>query len=132
MTLNINGESIKIKELSLDQWREFMAEFLRKNHIAAGKAWDLMSTVRGPDFPSERPDMSTDDHSMAYKGRRDRKRKTVEVIRNKMFNGVVGGCARSRQDDHVTLPPISEWDHFDRHVHTSALILGLKVKTEEK
>lgn len=121
-----NGRAVKVRDLSFDDWRRFMGEFLQRNPNA-GAAWDLMGCVRGPDFPSERPDMRSSEHDAAYKGRRKRKYETVEVIRNAMFFGFVGGGARSHSGDSVELPPTNMWDHFDRHVARGANAVGLKV-----
>lgn len=93
------------------------------------KLWDLMTCLRGPDSPSERPDQGGEENSRAYQARRTRKAKTVEVIRGKF---VVGGSARFRQDrDFVELPPEDQWDHFDRHVEKAANALGLEVRIEK-
>lgn len=98
----------------------------------SGKLWDLMTCLRGPDSPSEKPNMTSSESSAAYRGRRQRKANTVEVIRYHAFGGVVGGAARSRSDrDWVELPPRNEWDHFDRHVERAAGILGLEVRGGE-
>lgn len=94
------------------------------------KLWDLMCGLRGPDSPSERDDMTSAQSAAAYKGRRARKFKTVEVIRQKAFNGVIGGSARHHDDDHILLPPTVEWDHFDRHMQRAADVLGIKIVTE--
>lgn len=88
--------------------------------------WSVITCLRGPDFPSERPNMSEAEHKKAYKARRDRKFDTVEIIRAASV-GQVGG-ARVHVDDHVTLPPKDQWDHFDKHVARAAAALGLKVK----
>ena len=93
--------------------------------------WDMMCALRGPDHPSERPNMTHEDHQRAYKSRRARKFKTVEVIRHKAFFGAVGGNARHHADDHVLLPPENERDHFDRHVATAALLLGLSIQLDQ-
>ena len=125
-----SGKTRKISELTLTEWREFMAEFLRKNPNS-GNAWDLMACVRGPDYPSERPDMTPSESSRAYNGRRERKRKTIEIIRDRMFFGVVGGSARSHKADSVQLPPRIQWDHFDRHVERGARIVDLQMEIGE-
>lgn len=116
--------------ITFDEWRKWMKKILRESPDS-GKIWDLMCAQRGPDSPSERPDMSPYDHSVAYDGRRARKRATVEVIRANSFGGMVGGCARSRAGDSVILPSRNTWDHFDRHVATAAGWLGLKVITND-
>src|SRR3990167_6500200 len=82
-----------VAQLSLDDWRRFMAAFLRYNPHA-GEAWDVLTCLRGPDSPSERPDMTANESAVAYTGRRKRKYNTVEVIRAAAFFGTCGGCAR--------------------------------------
>lgn len=119
------------KSMTFDEWREFMAEFLRHNPNAS-KAWDLITCQRGPDSPSERPDMKPAESAKAYKGRRERKYNTVEVIRAASFGGVVGGAARSHKADKVIVPPSEQRDHFDRHVVRAAQVLGLKVEVADK
>ena len=89
--------------------------------------WDLLCGLRGPDTPSEREDMDYTQRTRAYTGRRERKYKTAEVIREKAFFGQVGGGARHHDADHIILPPASEWDHFDTHMQRAADVLGLKV-----
>ena len=59
-------------ELSFNEWREFMALFIKTNG-SSGAAWDLMTCLRGPDSPSERGDMSSEEAATAYAGRRARK-----------------------------------------------------------
>lgn len=124
-------DGVEVKDLTLDQMRELIGEYIQRGRDA-GSLWDLMAVVRGPDYPSERPDQSAQDHAIAYKGRRDRKRETGEVLRANVFCGKVGGGARYRTDiNYVTLPPANERDHYDRHVERAAGILGLKVKVKE-
>lgn len=115
--------------ISLEKWRQFMARFLRRNPNS-GAAWDIMTGLRGPDSPSERPDMGVEERDRAYRGRRKRKYDTVEIIRHTAFYGALGGCARHHEDTKVTLPPRGQWDHFDRHVARAAQYLGLQVKIE--
>lgn len=114
---------------SFDDMRKKIGEWLQGPY--GGQLWDLMTALRGPDSPSERSNMSKEEHSKVYNQRRARKRKTVEVIRGKAFFGVVGDSARHRDDDHVTLPPEGEWDHFDNHVARVTGMLGLKIETEK-
>ena len=131
MQIGINGTYIPVSELSFLQWRQFMAEFMSTNpnsHLA----WDIMGCVRGPDSPSERPDMGSKERSKAYKGRRDRKFKTVEILREAMFFGAVGGAARYHKDNKVTIPPSSQRDHFDRHVERGANAIGIPVEVEKE
>lgn len=88
--------------------------------------WDILTGLRGPDSPSERPNMSSSESSAAYSARRKRKRETVEAIRGFTFPGI--GGARYRTDEPVVyLPPSTEWDHFDKHVARAAQTIGLKV-----
>jgi len=93
--------------------------------------WDLITCLRGPDSPSERSNMTSEEHAAAYSGRRKRKYNTVEVIRHKVFYGACGGSARRRAGDSVLLPPPYKWEHFDKHVARAAEVLGLEVKYEK-
>ena len=114
---------------SFDQIRAQIGEWLTGPN--GHSLWDLMTGLRGPDSPSETPSMPEEERDKAYRGRRERKRRTVEVIRGHAFGGIVGGSARYRKDiDFVSLPPRSTWDHFDRHVEKTARVLGLGVKVE--
>lgn len=130
MELKVDSRSIPIQDLTLDEWRLFMAEFLSMNPNAAS-AWDIMGCVRGPDSPSEHKGMSSKEHSAAYKGRRARKYNTVEVIREEMFLGRCGGAARHHKDTKVKVNPPEKQDHFDGHVIKAARALGLKVRYDE-
>lgn len=116
----------KVKNLSFDEQRVVIGHFLKSQHGA--RLWNLLTCLRGPDSPSEKPNMSYDKKKVTYAGRRKRKYNTVEVIRDKAFFGVIGGSARSHEADLVTIPPSSEWDHFDRHVAKAADAIGLKVE----
>jgi hypothetical protein len=132
MTLILDdGTPVPVTQLTFSQWRHFMAAVLQHSPHAH-TIWDVMACVRGPDTPSERPDMSPSEHNSAYGGRRHRKRQTVEVLRHVMFHGTCGGQARHREGTSVTLPPANERDHFDRHVALGASILGLTVKTKPR
>ena len=115
--------------MTLTEKRQQIGKWLQED--GGAELWDLMCGLRGPDSPSERGDMTTTEHARAYKGRRARKFKTVEVIRQKAFYGVIGGCARHHDDDHITLPPTVERDHFDRHMERAAQVLGIEVRVEE-
>lgn len=116
--------------MTFDDFRKQVGEALRGPD--SGRIWDLMVSLRGPDTPSERPDMSDEDARKAYAGRRERKARTGEVIRFHAFGGKVGGGARSRGDrDYIELPPHSRWDHYDRHAARAAALLGLKVVIKE-
>src|SRR3990167_1611393 len=126
-----SGKEVKISELSFTDWRRFMSEYLSTNSHS-DKAWDILSCVRGPDSPSERPDMSSEENDTAYNGRRARKYKTVEIIRDAMFFGVVKGGARHHKGTKVILPPHSKPDRFDKHVEIAAGVLDLKIKYEEE
>lgn len=89
--------------------------------------WSVLTALRGPDTPSERPDQPPEERARQYDLRRARKRDTVEVIRGHALQGASRG-ARTRTDtDTVVLPPAGQWDHFDRHVEAAARVLGLKV-----
>lgn len=116
--------------MTLNEKRAMIGQWLKEDE--GDQLWDLMTGLRGPDSPSERGDMTSEEQARAYKGRRARKFKTVEVIRAKAFNGVIGGSARSHHADHITLPPRGQWDHFDRHMERAARVLGLKVVVEEE
>ena len=124
-----NDKSVEVGQLSLDQWRRFMGEYLGSNPTS-GSAWDILTCLRGPDSPCERVGMSPTEASIAYDGRRKRKFDTVEVIRSAAFFGIVGGVARHHPGEEVLLPPEQEWDHFDKHVWKAARRLGLKVVTK--
>ena len=125
-----NGEEVGVSSLSFEQFRRFMAELLGKNPCS-GTVWDLLTGLRGPDSPSERPDLGTKANATAYTARRDRKYRTVEVIRAAAFYGTVGGSARRHQGDSIQLPPQMRWDHFDKHAARAAQTIGLKVETSE-
>ena|SRR3990167_1461489 len=118
------------RSISFDDFRKFMGEFISTNPNA-GPAWDLITCLRGPDFPSEKGNMSPKEAQVAYRARRARKYRTVEVIRSVAFFGSVGGAARHHSDEVVILPPRPEWDHFDRHVARAANVLGLTVMEDE-
>lgn len=131
MTIDFgNGKPVQVGNLTFDQWREFMSEYLSLNPYAS-RAWDLLTCLRGPDFPSERGDMTPKESGKAYAGRRERKFKTVEVIREAAFFGTVGGAARSHKGDRVLVPAGPKQDHFDRHVIRAANVIGLKVEVEK-
>lgn len=118
----------KLKALSLDEQRVVIGVFLRTPSASA--LWDLMCGLRGPDSPSERGDLSSEVNARNYKGRRDRKFKTAEIVRQAAFFGVTGGCARHHKDEVITLPPENKWDHFDHHQDRAARVVGLEVKIE--
>ena len=124
-----DSQTVEVRHLSFLQWRQFMSEFMARNPNAS-LAWDLMGCVRGPDSPSERPDMTSSESAAAYAGRRKRKYNTVEIIREAMFFGSVGGAARYHKDSKVTLPNRHSYDHFDKHVERGANAIGLKVVNE--
>ena len=116
--------------MTFTEIRSQIGEHLKGPH--GERLWNLMCGLRGPDSPSERPDMPSEDRDRAYRGRRERKYKTVEVIREAAFFGAGGGSARRHHDTKVLLPPIGEWDHFDKHVERAARVLGLEVVTEKR
>lgn len=96
----------------------------------SGKLWDVLTALRGPDTPSERSDMPAKERDEAYRARRVRKYKTVEVIRYHAVGHTAPG-ARRHADDKVILPNDREvWDHFDKHVERAARALGLRVEYE--
>lgn len=107
---------------------EVVSKLLRGEN--GGALWEVLTAMRGPDFPSERPNMTGEESSRAYKGRRDRKYKTGEVLRAVALPGATPG-ARSHLDTKVILPPPSTWDHYDKHVERAAKALGLEVVIEE-
>src|SRR5688572_29161842 len=49
--------------------RQAIAEFLKDGGSEAHKFWDIITALRGPDSPSERPDMTPKEASEAYAGR---------------------------------------------------------------
>jgi len=57
---------------TFDEMRKEIGEFL--NGPDGGRLWDVMCALRGPDVPSERPDMDSKESCVAYAGRRKRKR----------------------------------------------------------
>lgn len=91
----------------------------------------ILAAQRGPDSPSERPDMSGQDHQKAYWGRRARKRSSGEVIRAASFYGIGHVGARTRKGDTIILPPAGQWDHYDKHMAQAAGVLGIKVVQDE-
>lgn len=123
-------DSTLIEDLTFDQIRGLVGDILARNPHS-GRFWDVLTCMRGPDSPSERPDMSSKEAAKAYAGRRERKFRTVEVIRKKAWFGVCGGGARNHDGDKVTLPPSSTWDHFDKHVARAAHAIGLDVEIEK-
>ncbi len=111
------------------------AELAKVREILAGPygeaVWDVLTALRGPDTPSERDDMAWDERQAAYAARRERKARTVEVIRG--VSALKGGSCRYREDrNYVLLPPRREWDHFDRHVYKAAGWLGVEVRIKEE
>lgn len=123
--------TIDLKSFTFNDMRLLVSDWMKVGSSSHTRSWwDMITCLRGPDSPSERPDMSAQEASVAYSARRERKYKTVEVIRNKAFFGVIGGAARSHKGDSVTLPPRNQWDHFDKHVERAAKALGLKVIIE--
>ena len=114
---------------TFDEMRVIIGAWLKGPH--GDRLWDLMCALRGPDFPSETPLMSSDEGARTYAARRNRKYKTTEIVREKAFFGVCGGCARHHDDDHVYLPPEKERDHFDKHIERVADMLGLGVEIEK-
>lgn len=118
-----------INAASIEDIRKLIAAWFKTGK--GGGFWDLITALRGPDYPSERPNMSAGESAEAYAARRKRKYASTEVIRAKAFYGVIGGAARSHDGDHITLPPQDQWDHFDKHMARAAGVLGLEVRTEK-
>lgn len=118
----------QLEELSFDEQRVVIGIFLREDR--GQKLWDLMTGLRGPDAPSERPDLSSSENAANYAERRKRKYSSTEVIRENAFFGVVGGAARHHQAAEVVLPPTSTYDHFLKHAERAAKAIGLKVTNE--
>lgn len=114
--------------ISFDAIRTQIGEWLRGPH--GGELWDLMCAQRGPDSPSETEEMDAPTRNRMYLARRERKYKTAEVIRSASWFGACGGAARRRVDDHITIPPSSKQDHFDRHMVRAATLIGLRVDIE--
>lgn len=129
-TLPPEVKQLDPSKLTLAEMQQFLGKFITQNP-SGSKLWDIITCLRGPDSPSEKPSMTSEESSTAYAGRRKRKRQTVEVIRGKALLGAVGGSARFRTDiNYVELPPTSEWDHFDKHVQRAANALGIEVKIQ--
>lgn len=118
----------RLEELSFDEQRVVIGIFLREDR--GQKLWDLMTGLRGPDAPSERPDLSSSENRVNYDLRRKRKFNSTEVIREHAFFGVVGGAARHHMSDEILLPPTNEYDHFLKHMERAARAIGLKVTNE--
>lgn len=110
---------------SLDEIRTQIGKWLAGPHGASLAA--ILAAQRGPDSPSERPDMDGEEHDRAYWGRRARKASSGEIIRSASFFGIGKVGARSRKGDSITLPPSSQWDHYDKHMAQAAGVLKIKV-----
>lgn len=119
----------EVQSWTLDEVRKVIGWYLQTGN--GGALWDLMAVVRGPDTPCERQGMPQDEYQKAYRARRERKYKTGEVIREKLFFGNCGGSARHHSADHVILPAKGQ-DHYDGHIARAAGIIGLKVEYEEE
>lgn len=111
---------------SFDEIRKQIGKWLSGPH--GSKLAAVLAAQRGPDSPSERGNMSSEDHDRAYWGRRARKFSSGEVIRQKSFFGIGQVGARSRSADYITLPPKNQWDHYDKHMAQAAGVLGIEVK----
>lgn len=118
-----------INNWSLDEIRTQIGRWLNGQHGASLAS--ILAAQRGPDSPSERPDMDMTNHDRAYWGRRARKHSSGEVIRAVSFFGLGKVGARSRSASSITLPPQKYWDHYDKHMAEAARILGLEVKFDE-
>ena len=120
--------STDIDSWDLEAIRKQIGKWLRGKYGSSLAA--ILAAQRGPDSPSERPDIP-EQHDKLYWGRRARKASSGEVIRKKSFFGI--GCvgARTREGDSITLPPSSRWDHYDKHMAQAAAVLGIKVVQSE-
>jgi hypothetical protein len=124
----------KVEKSSVDEWdlkqiREQIGRWLSGPH--GSNLAGILAAQRGPDSPSERGDMSSEEHDKAYWGRRARKASSGEAIRAASFFGLGKVGARSRNADYITLPPRELWDHYDKHMAQAAQSLGLEVKIDE-
>ena len=118
-----------IDSWDLDQIRRQIGRWLSGKH--GGSLAIILAAQRGPDSPSERPDMAPEEHDRHYWGRRARKKSSGEVIRSVSFFGLGRVGARSRQGESITLPPRTKWDHYDKHQAEAARVLGIKVIESE-
>ena len=114
---------------TLDDIRKQIGKWLSGPHGSSLAA--ILAAQRGPDSPSERGDMSGEEHDRAYWGRRARKRSSGEIIRSASFFGLGQVGARSHKDTKIVLPPHRLWDHYDKHMAQAAGVLGLKVEISE-
>lgn len=127
--MNENTASTPIDHWSLDDIRKQIGRWLSGPN--GGSLAAILAAQRGPDSPSERPDMSAVDHKKAYWGRRARKHSSGEIIRAASFFGIGQVGARSHRGDSITLPLSNKWDHYDKHMALAAQVLGIEVKTNE-
>lgn len=118
-------DSNNIDNWPLDEIRRQIGRWLSGKHGSSLAA--ILAAQRGPDSPSERPDMGSKDHDQAYWGRRARKASSGEIIRAASFFGIGLVGARSRGGDSIVLPMSTNWDHYDKHMSQAASVLGLKV-----
>src|SRR5688572_4624643 len=93
----------EVDNYDLEAIRRQIGRWLSGKHGAALAT--ILAAQRGPDSPSERPDMGQAEHDKAYWGRRARKASSGEVIRNASFFGIGRVGARSRGGDAIVLPP---------------------------
>jgi hypothetical protein len=119
----------EVDNYDLEAIRRQIGRWLSGRHGAALAA--ILAAQRGPDSPSERPDMGPVQHDQAYWGRRARKASSGEIVRSASFFGIGKVGARSRSGDSITLPPRSKWDHYDKHQAQAAQVLGIKVIESE-
>ncbi len=121
--------NIRVSEVTeFDQQVAAIRYWLTKGRDS-GRLWDLLTALRGPDNPSETGNMSPEAARIAYKGRRDLKFKTVEIIRS--VSGLCGGGARRHSDKAITLPKDQgSWTHFHKHAANAARALGLGINYE--
>jgi hypothetical protein len=133
-SLAVDGLVPNYTPLSCDEMRELNSRFLQHaSQSEKQRYWDLITALRGPDVPSETAGMTKEQNSIAYEARRKRKAQGVEVIRHFVFDGHIGGSARSRSDRfHIVVPPQIEQDHHDIHLMKAARVLGLVVKVAKE
>lgn len=129
MASNTPTTTTNMDGASLEEIRKQIGRWLNGPQGASLAA--ILAAQRGPDSPSERPDMEGAAHEQAYWGRRARKASSGEVIRSASFFGIGKVGARSRKGDSITLPPENTWDHYDKHMAQAAQVLGIKVIRSE-
>ncbi|TFH63977.1 MAG: hypothetical protein E4G90_09035 [Gemmatimonadales bacterium] len=99
----------------------------------SSKLWDIVTAMRGPDSPSERPSDAPTTHRRKWAERVERKMQTVAVIRGEVFGATSApGSARMTRRSYVRLPKEGEWDHYDKHVARAARALELELRFTEE